>query len=449
MKRVVVTTGTRPEIIKLSLLIKLLKADSGIETLFIHSGQHYDDAMFSKFLADLELPQPDENFHLGSGSHVYHLSTMMTLYERTFTSFQPDLVIAQGDTNTVLASALTARKMDLAFGHVEAGLRSFDRQMPEEINRILAAYCTELHFAPTKLAVQNLLHAGIAASKIFLTGNPIVDVLKRNLEIAKRRSSVLDDLGIRSDLERGRRLVVLTTHRPANVDHPEPLKRILEGLRGINGNNLIVFPVHPRTSKSLERLGLTDELEKIPGMLAVPPLGYLDFLILMERAKVVITDSGGMQEEALVLGTPCVVLRENTERPETLTAGRTRLVGSDSALISRWTNEFLSSPPGIEPRIFPFGTGDASRKIFDLVTAFLRGELSTKSKAEGARLWTVAPRYAVSKVPRELAGKTYQQLLNEFPHHVLGVYDASGNMITLNPEDPVDASFLLNYLKFE
>jgi UDP-N-acetylglucosamine 2-epimerase (non-hydrolysing) len=306
------------------------------------------------FFEELELPLPDFNLDVGSGTHAEQTGKIMTGVEKILMKELPDVVLVQGDTNTVMAGALAAAKLHIKIGHVEAGLRSFDRSMPEEINRIVADHISDYLFAPTENARNNLLKEGIEEDKISVTGNTIVDSVYQNREIAERKVNVLKDLGLVS-----KEYFLVTAHRAENVDNSNRLKEILKGLEliGSEFSLPIVFPVHPRTRKMVKEFGL-----QFDGIRAIEPVGFLEFLQLEGNARLALTDSGGVQEETCILGVPCVTLRDNTERPETLQVGSNMLVGADSQQIregvlrmmtqgNRWSN--------------PFGDGQAGQMIIE------------------------------------------------------------------------------------
>ncbi len=277
------------------------------------------------FFEELELPDPDYNLDVGSGTHAGQTAKIMTGVEDVLAKESPDIVLVQGDTNTVMAGALAASKLHMRVGHVEAGLRSFNRQMPEEINRVVTDHISDYLFAPTENARKNLLAEGIADKKICVTGNTIVDAVYQNLDIAKKKGNVLKDL----DLE-PREYFLVTAHRQENVDNRARLKEIMKGLHEVQKEFSlpVVFPVHPRTEKRINELGVG-----VDGLNLTKPFGFLEFLQLESQAKLVLTDSGGVQEETCVLGVPCATMRYDTERPETLDVGSNILVGADAERI--------------------------------------------------------------------------------------------------------------------
>lgn len=349
--------GTRPEIIKLSPLIhECEKRDLEFELL--HTGQHYSESLDAVFFEQLELPTPDYHLGIGSGSHGEQTGGMLIEIERVLLEIEPDVVFVQGDTNSVLAGAIAASKLDCELAHVEAGLRSFDREMPEETNRVLADHVSEYLFAPTEQSRQHLLTEGRPDEQIYVTGNTVVDALSRNRELAREKSSVLEEWGLLD-----REYFLLTAHRAENVDEEERFRELLEGVkRAAEAYDVsVIYPIHPRARNRLEEFGI-DMPDRIR---LTEPQEYLDFLQLESDASLILTDSGGVQEEACVLGVPCVTLRENTERPETVDVGANRLAGTDPDAIRRAVRTMYSKTRGWEN---PFGDGRTAVRILDCVT---------------------------------------------------------------------------------
>jgi len=345
--------GTRPEIIKLAPVIQACER-RGIEYVLVHTGQHYSDSLDSVFFDQLDLPDPDYDLAVGSGSHGEQTAEMLVGVERALEETAPEVVLVQGDTNSVLAGALAASKMDTELGHVEAGLRSFDREMPEETNRVLADHVADYHFPPTDRSKGYLLREGISAFRITVTGNTVVDAVERNLDIAREKSTVVADLGLDDS-----RFFLLTAHRAENVDDEERFRGLLEGAQraGDAHDADVVYPMHPRSRSRVEEFGI----DLPPRVRAVEPLEYLDFLQAAASADLILTDSGGVQEEACVLGVPCVTMRDNTERPETVDAGANRLSSCDPARIERSVAAML----GASEWENPFGDGDAAERILE------------------------------------------------------------------------------------
>ena len=322
----------------------------------IHTGQHYSYQMDRIFFEQLELPQPDHNLDVGSGNHGEQTGRILADLETVLTAERPDVVLVQGDTNTVMAGALAASKLHIKVGHVEAGLRSYDRSMPEEINRVVADHVSDYCFAPTEISKANLLKEGIAEEKIHVTGNTIVDSVYQNLEIAMRKVNILTDL----DLE-PKGYFLVTSHRQENVDNKERLGEIIRGLEMVKREFglPVVFPVHPRTRKMVESFRF-----ELDGIEAIEPLGFLEFLQLEAGARLALTDSGGVQEEACILGVPCVTLRDNTERPETVDVGANVLTGASSERIMKGALQMMEAEAGWKN---PFGDGCTGERIVRII----------------------------------------------------------------------------------
>jgi UDP-N-acetylglucosamine 2-epimerase (non-hydrolysing) len=327
----------------------------------LHTGQHYSYNMDKVFFMQLELPEPRYNLDVGSGTHAEQTGRILMRTEKILQHEKPSIVLVEGDTNSVLAGALAAVKLNVKVGHVEAGLRSYDQQMPEEINRILTDHCSDLLFVPTAKSRQILLGEGISRDHIFLTGNTIVDAVYQNLEISERKVNALDRLGIDRN-----GYFLATIHRQENVDNEERFQGILKGLEHVQRKFRfpVVYPIHPRAKKQLEAFNIRGNAVKM-----VEPLDYLSFLQLESKAKLVFTDSGGVQEEACILRVPCVTLRYNTERPETLEVGSNVLAGADPHEIVKKTRLMLNKDSNWGN---PFGDGKAGNKIVEILTEKFR-----------------------------------------------------------------------------
>ncbi len=324
MLKIINVVGARPNFMKVAPIVEAMKRrEREFSPLVVHTGQHYDATMSDAFFHDLELPQPDVYLGVGSASHAAQTAAVMASFEPVVVREKPDWVLVVGDVNSTLACALVCAKLGVKVAHVEAGLRSRDRAMPEEINRVLTDQIADLLFTPSEDADQNLANEGIPSERIRFVGNVMIDSLLKYLPLADK-STTKEDLGLR-----GKDYAVLTLHRPANVDDRQTLTRILEALAEIGRRISIVFPVHPRTLKMIAELGLRERITNTPGLRLIDPLGYLDFLSLYSSARLVLTDSGGIQEETTVLGIPCLTLRENTERPLTVSMGTNKIVGRD------------------------------------------------------------------------------------------------------------------------
>lgn len=352
--------GTRPEIIKFSPVIRAAEA-AAIDYCVIHTGQHYSFEMDQVFFTELDLPAPAFNLDVGSGTHAVQTGAIMAGVERVLLEHGSSEVLVQGDTNTVLAGALAAKKLQIRVGHVEAGLRSFDRTMPEEINRVVADHIADHLFAPTETSRSNLLAEGIADEKITVTGNTIVDALYQNRRIAEEKCDTLQAMGLKS-----REYLLATVHRAENVDTRARLTGVLEGLTRVHADTglPVIVPVHPRTAKMIDQFSLDPR-----GITLVPPQGFLEFLQLESEAALVLTDSGGVQEETCILQVPCVTLRENTERPETITVGANLLAGTDPGRIQQAATTMLGRA---RDWINPFGDGKAGERILRVCTAELK-----------------------------------------------------------------------------
>lgn len=354
--KIAIILGTRPEIIKMSPIIRQCKRQN-IDFFIIHSNQHYAEKLDKIFFRELNLPKPKYNLNVGSGKHGEVTGKMLSLIEDVLLNEMPNRVLVQGDTNTVLAGGLAARKLNIPVGHIEAGLRSYDEEMPEEANRILVDHISTYLFPPTELAKLNLIKEGIDKNKIFVTGNTVVDSLLENLKIADKKSKVIKNLKIEP-----RKYILSTAHRQENVDNKERLAQIMTGLSNL-GSKLkipVIIPAHPRLLKMMESFSTkVDNSIKL-----IPPLGYLDFLVLEKNALVIATDSGGVQEEACVLNVPCVTLRNNTERPETIEVGANILVGTNPRLILNGGLKILKNKKKWKS---PFGNGDAAKKIIAVI----------------------------------------------------------------------------------
>lgn len=367
--KIAIVLGTRPEIIKMASVIDEVKK-RGQELLLIHTGQHYDKEMSENFFIDLELPLPNYNIHVGSGSHGKQTGKMMDGIEEVLLKEKPDILLVQGDTNAVLAGALVASKLHIPVGHVEAGLRSFDETMPEEINRLAADVCSKLYFVPTEESAINLIMEGISRKKIFITGNTVVDACFRNLKIAESRPIDKYDKSLADlDIDNMENIVTLTMHRAENVDIKERLENIIGALAELSDMN-IIFPIHPRTKKMMENYDLFDTLNNMSHVHIIKPVGYLDFLLLLSKSTFICTDSGGLQEEAITLDVPALTLRYNTERPETVTAGGNILVGSDKEVILENARKILSDEEfanKMKSAVNPYGLGNAAEIMLDVI----------------------------------------------------------------------------------
>jgi UDP-N-acetylglucosamine 2-epimerase (non-hydrolysing) len=352
--KIAVILGTRPEIIKMSPVIRELEK-RGLDYFVLHTGQHYSYEMDRVFFDELSLPSAKYNLDVGSGSQAEQTGRILVGVEKVLIEEKPGVVLVEGDTNSVMAGALAAAKLHVPVGHVEAGLRSFDRSMPEEINRVVADHVSDYLFAPTDTSRRNLLNEGISDENIYVTGNTVVDAVNQNLELSRR----VDALS-RYGLEKGAFFLV-TLHRAENVDSETRLGKILSGLRRVRDRYSlpILFPAHPRTRKMIDYFGFN-----LDDISLVEPVSYLDFLRLESEAKLVLTDSGGVQEETCILGVPCVTLRDNTERPETVEVGSNIVSGVEEASILNAVEEMLRRDRRWSN---PFGDGRAAVRIVDVL----------------------------------------------------------------------------------
>jgi UDP-GlcNAc3NAcA epimerase len=354
--RIVTIIGNRPQFVKAAAVSRLLRESH--DELIVHTGQHYDDELSKVFFDELGIPAPDRELGAGSGSNASQTARILGALEPVLLELAPDLALVYGDTNSTLAGALAAAQSGVPVGHVEAGMRSFDRAMPEELNRVLTDHASDLLLCSTRTAMDNLRREAVRG-QAHLVGDVMADVSLAFRDIAAERSSVLADLG----LESGSYLAV-TAHRPGNVDPPERLARLVELLAALAGagGRSVVFPVHPRTRTRLEAAGLLDRLAEVT---LLPPLGYLDFLELARGARAVLTDSGGVQKEAYLLGVPCVTLRDTTEWVETVEAGWNVLVDLDrDAALAALELE----PPAERPELY--GGGHAAERVRDVVASY-------------------------------------------------------------------------------
>jgi len=345
--KVAVILGTRPEIIKMSPVVRELE-NQCLDYFILHTNQHYSYKMDQVFFEQLRLPEPKHNLNVGSGTHAEETGKMLIGIESILRSEKPDVILVEGDTNTVLAGALAACKLMIKVGHVESGLRSYDREMPEEVNRLLTDHVSDYLFAPTENAKENLLKEGIDENKIFVTGNTIVDAISQNIELVEDDDDLAD-------------YFLVTLHRQENVDREDRLRNVIKGLELVAQEFRvpIIYPIHPRTRQRITRFDI-----HVNGIKLVEPLGYLAFLKLLGNAKLVFTDSGGVQEEACILRVPCVTLRYNTERPETLEVGSNVLAGAEPKSILEKGMLMIDKSRDWKN---PFGDGKAAKRIVTII----------------------------------------------------------------------------------
>jgi UDP-N-acetylglucosamine 2-epimerase len=357
--KVLTVIGNRPQFVKAAAVSKLLRERH--EELIVHTGQHYDDEMSRVFFDELGVPAPDRELHAGGGSNTEQTARILGLLEHEIASAKPDMVLVYGDTNTTLAGALAAAQAGVAVGHVEAGMRSFDRAMPEELNRVLTDHASDLLLCSTDAAMANLA-AERAAGEAHLVGDVMADVSLAFRPIADRRSEILDRLGLAAGA-----YVAVTAHRAGNVDDPVRLEQLVTLLEAVPGT--VVLPLHPRTAARLEEAHLRERLQAAPDVVLTPPLGYLDFTKLAANARAVLTDSGGVQKEAFLLEVPCVTLRDSTEWVETVEAGWNVLVDldRDAALAALERPRPAGEPPDL------YGGGHAAERVCDVLNAYTAG----------------------------------------------------------------------------
>jgi UDP-N-acetylglucosamine 2-epimerase (non-hydrolysing) len=364
--KLIAVAGARPNFVKLAPLLCLLRKHPMFTAILVHTGQHYDQKMSGSFFVDLELPTPDFNLEVGSGSHAQQTAEIMKRFEPVVLAEKPDAVLVVGDVNSTMACALVAAKLQIPVIHVEAGLRSFDRSMPEEINRLVTDAIAAVLLVTEESGRRNLLAEGVAPERIHLVGNLMIDSLRRHVEKA-RASDILRRLG--AD---GKPFGLVTLHRPSNVDEPAQLREMMEALSSIAAEMPLYFPVHPRTRAQLE----SRDLSAHPAIRMIDPLGYLDFLCLLSHSSVVLTDSGGLQEETTALGIPCLTLRENTERPVTIDEGTNVLAGtSKTTILAAWGEMKRASRRG---RIPLYWDGEAAPRCLSVLRDYFcaKGELS-------------------------------------------------------------------------
>ena len=388
--RIASMVGARPNFMKIAPIVHEIQRTAGIEHRLVHSGQHYDQQMSESFFEELHIPKPDVNLEVGSGSHAWQTAEVMKRFEAVVLEWKPDVVIVVGDVNSTLAAALVASKLGVPVAHVEAGLRSFDMSMPEEINRKLTDAISDLLFVTEQSGIQNLRKEGVEQDRIFLVGNVMIDCLVEHRKIAEK-SEILRRLGLQEDGDKASAYGLLTLHRPSNVDDPAVLRDILSTIATLAEKMPVFFPVHPRSLERIRQFGLGSYLAEeksgaaARGIVPLPPLGYLDFLCLMDHARLILTDSGGIQEESTILGVPCLTLRENTERPVTVEQGTNQIVGRDpkkilaaAALVLGAERRAMKAPE--------LWDGHAAERIVKILLEKLRPGLLNKPVPESSRI---------------------------------------------------------------
>ena len=368
---VICVVGARPNFMKMAPILRAFAANTpAIPALLVHTGQHYDRDMSDKLFEDLHLPRPDINLEVGSGSHAVQTAEVMRRFEPVLDEHKPSCILVVGDVNSTLACTLVGVKKGIPVVHVEAGLRSYDRAMPEEINRVLTDQVADILYTTERSAADNLAREGIEGDRVRFVGNVMIDSLISNRDVARQPADTLKAAGIDpSILNTDRGYGVVTMHRPSNVDHPEILQSLLGVLREISASQPLVFALHPRTKGNIERFGLESLIDR-ERMIILPPQGYLEMLGLMASARIVLTDSGGLQEETTALGIPCLTMRENTERPITVEQGTNTMVGRDVEAIRHHAAEILAgrSKSGRTPELWD---GHAAERIAADLAAWL------------------------------------------------------------------------------
>jgi len=364
--------GARPNMMKMGPIVAEMRRHPDLHAVLVHTGQHYDFRMSQVFLEQLNMGEPDYNLQVGSGSHHAQTAQIMKTFGELVEKDRPDMIVVAGDVNSTIACALVGAKEMIPIAHVESGLRSFDRAMPEEINRLLTDALADLLFTTEELARENLIREGVSPEKIFFTGNVMIDSLVGSIDTA-RRSSILRQLGVEP-----RKYGILTLHRPSNVDDPDRFRATLRAVAQVAGEIPIIFPIHPRSAARAAELKI-ENMQEWPGsapigragLWTVPPTSYIDFLCLMDSSAVVITDSGGIQEETTYLGVPCLTYRENTERPVTVNKGTNRLIGTDPLNLIAEAKKVLREGRGSNPMAPPLWDGHAAERIVKVIREYL------------------------------------------------------------------------------
>lgn len=364
MLKILNIVGARPNFMKVAPIVREMKRrENEFLPLIVHTGQHYDAAMSDSFFSDLGIPAPDHHLEVGSHSHTVQTAKIMMAFEPVVVQEKPDWVLVVGDVNSTIACALVCSKLGVKVAHVEAGLRSRDRTMPEEINRILTDAISDLLLTTSQDADENLKAEGVTENKIKFVGNVMIDSVFYNLEKSKA-SKIREDLNLTKN-----QYAVTTLHRPSNVDEKQVFTGLLDALVAVSEKIPVIFPVHPRTRNNIEKFGFAGQVEK-SNIKLINPLGYLDFMRLYSGAKLVLTDSGGLQEETTALSIPCLTLRENTERPITIELGTNKLVGTNSENIKQAAFEILENNSKTDKQIPPLWDGHAAERICDALTKY-------------------------------------------------------------------------------
>ncbi|MCD6393898.1 MAG: UDP-N-acetylglucosamine 2-epimerase (non-hydrolyzing) [Planctomycetes bacterium] len=361
MSKVICVCGARPNFMKIAPIMRAFAEHGGFDTLLVHTGQHYDKKMSELFFDELQIPRPDINLEVGSSSHAVQTAEIMKRFEPVVLDFGPDYVLVVGDVNSTIACGIVAVKLGVKLIHVEAGLRSFDRTMPEEINRLLTDQISDLLFVTEQSGIDNLKNEGINSDKVHFVGNVMIDTLVANRQKAQD-SDVLERLGLSA-----KGYAAITLHRPSNVDDMDKFGEIVSALEEIAKDIALVFPIHPRTRNNIKGADIERRVLEMKNLILLDPVGYLDFLCLMSNAALVITDSGGIQEETTILGVPCMTLRANTERPVTITEGTNRLVRITSEDIVRNYREITNKLDSFSVKAPKFWDGKAAERMAKIV----------------------------------------------------------------------------------
>ena len=359
--KIISVVGARPNFMKIAPILRELRKYPSFQSVLVHTGQHYDANMSDVFFRDLQIPEPDIFLNVGSGSHAKQTADIMTGFEQVLLKEKPDLLVVVGDVNSTLACSVTASKMNVKVAHVEAGLRSFDKRMPEEVNRIVTDALSDYLFTTERSGNEHLRNEGKRADQIFFTGNVMID----SLVFVKQR--MVESKNVQQLQLTPREYFLVTLHRPSNVDNEESLSKVVRILDALQQRLQVVFPIHPRSLKMIEKFGYQKKIESMPRLKLTDPIGYVDFLNLMSQAKAVISDSGGLQEESTFLGVPCLTMRENTERPVTIDVGTNTLVGLDEEKIYACVEKIMNGTykKGAIPDLWD---GKAAERIVDILT---------------------------------------------------------------------------------
>ncbi len=358
--KIINVVGARPNFMKIAPIDRVMAQDPDIETFLVHTGQHYDEKMSKLFFDDLQMPKPDIYLNVGSASHAVQTAKIMVEFEKILEKEKPDLVLVVGDVNSTAACSIVAQKMHIKVAHVEAGLRSFDRRMPEEINRLITDAISDMLFVTEKSGMENLKNEGIPDSKVHFVGHVMIDSLINFSEKAAE-STIMEEL----DIEKGN-YGLITLHRPSNVDNIEVFSKLIDAFEVIEKDLKLIFPIHPRSRKMIQNFGLEDKVKDMQNLVLLEPQGYLDFMKLLHNSKLVLTDSGGLQEETTYLQIPCITMRENTERPITVEVGTNILVGTDVDMI---LDEFQKVMNGAkrDSKIPELWDGNAAKRIVEII----------------------------------------------------------------------------------